>query len=220
MASRLLHLAVSCELEKLADINDSNRFRLGHILPDAMVTESKFDYNTHFARLTPDKTKKVMDFGEFFVKFQKEILSDGLYLGYYFHLIEDVIFRNMLYYDLGLLKYRNNKEFLKSLYRDYAIVGIRLTEKYNIKSSLEIPENFKKERIFEIAPFEAEAFLEELEKDFSRYYTGEPEFFGYAQGDSFISKCTRVCFSEYNALKNGGHAVFAEDFFWDNANAE
>ena len=218
MASRILHLSVSRELERYIEIKDKNRFAIGHILPDAMVSKSKFDFNTHFSRISPDGTKKVMDFGDFYERFKEEIHGDELYLGYYFHLIEDVIFRNMLYYDLKLLNFRNNKEFLRRLYRDYSISGLELIEKYGIKDDLYVPEDFEKEKILEIAPFEIKEFLEQMKEDFVEKYDGEPMYFGSSQGEIYIQRCAKIIAQEYEAMKNGSHTALAKDFYWDIVN--
>lgn len=216
MASRILHLSVGCELEKAIEIKDINRFRIGTILPDAMVTKSKMDYNTHFAKFTDAKEKKVMDFEEFFKGYESEITTDELYLGYYFHLIEDDIFRNMLYYDLDLIRYRGDEGFLEQLYKDYGVVGAELIEKYGLEDNLFPPENFENEKILRIAPFEITEFLNEMKNDFSVRKKDEPVYFTRKHSEVYIKRCSEVLIKEYDAIKNGRHTAFAKDYYWDN----
>ena len=41
MASRIMHLAISYELEKVLSIKDKNRFCIGHLLPDVCLMKLK-----------------------------------------------------------------------------------------------------------------------------------------------------------------------------------
>ncbi|MEF2796778.1 MAG: hypothetical protein U0M95_02045 [Ruminococcus sp.] len=41
MASRIMHLAVAYELERKLSISDRNRFEIGQILPDAVLSVDK-----------------------------------------------------------------------------------------------------------------------------------------------------------------------------------
>lgn len=48
MASRIMHIAIAAQLENILPIKDKNRFFIGHILPDAVLSANKRDVNTHF----------------------------------------------------------------------------------------------------------------------------------------------------------------------------
>lgn len=217
MASRLMHIAVCSQLEKVLDIKDLNRFRVGQILPDAILSKNKADFNTHFTKTYDNNSRKIMDFSDFFEKYKEKIKNDDLYLGYYFHLIEDDIFRVILYYDVGMLSKRGNPDFMQMLYKDYHILNNYLVKKYSLKNDLYEPDNFDIEKINEIAPFEVADFIKAMDVDFNEKISGEKTIhFTEYFADTFIKKCTSVCVDEYNALLNETHAVSPYDYSWEN----
>lgn len=75
MASRIMHLAISYELEKVLSIKDKNRFCIGHLLPDAVLSANKWEINTHFVEIFDKGKRKHFNFHEFFDKYKKEIIS-------------------------------------------------------------------------------------------------------------------------------------------------
>ena len=93
MASRILHLAVAEEIMKQVNIKDKNRFRLGCILPDAYNQRS----DSHLKMFVCGNSKKTYDLDKFISLFKNEINEDELYIGYYLHLIQDLIFRELVY---------------------------------------------------------------------------------------------------------------------------
>ncbi len=202
-----MHLAVCSQLEKILPLDKENvsRFRIGQLLPDAVLSADKIGVNSHFIREFDGGRRKVYDFYEFEERFKDKLLSDGLYLGYYFHLIEDNIFRILIYYDLGLLCRRGDPKLLEELYRDYHILNGRLAKEYKLENSLEIPKNFESEQINEIYPFEILDYLNQMSGDFEESCDGQPKYFTSRVTEQFISRCVKVCNAEYNRLKSGGH---------------
>ena len=81
-----------------------------------------------------------------------------------------------------------------------------------------VPEDFEKEKILEIAPFEIKEFLEQMKEDFVEKYDGEPMYFGSSQGEIYIQRCAKIIAQEYEAMKNGSHTALAKDFYWDIVN--
>ena len=51
MASRIMHLAIGKQLEKHIEIKDIERFRLGQILPDAIISNRGVPFNMPFLQL-------------------------------------------------------------------------------------------------------------------------------------------------------------------------
>ncbi len=207
MASRLMHLAVSHELEKALSIRNVNDFRVGQILPDAVLSADKKEVNSHFIKLLDGGKRKVFDFIAFYDRYKREILSEEIYLGYYFHLIEDNLFRKLLYCDLELLLRRGEPEFLKELYSDYHILNGIIAEKYVPDINLHIPQGFSDMTLNEIYPFEIKEFIEDMRSDFAERISGEPKRLSQRVLDRFISDCKTVCRTEYEAVKRGKHSI-------------
>ena len=220
MASRILHTAIAHELAKTLPIKDKNRFFVGSILPDAVLSANKHEVNTHFIDIFDGGKKKRFDHSGFFDRYKNEVQSDELYLGYYFHLIEDGIFRGVLYYDIGLISHRGREGFVEELYRDYRILNGRITESYGLSGDMYVPHGLESERINDIYAFETKAFLEDMKKDFSVKKNEEPKHFTEKHAEDFIKKCIEVCVSEYGAIKDGFHAVGAYDYFWETRTAD
>lgn len=212
MASRIIHLAIAKQLGEALQIEDKNRFYIGHILPDAVLSADKRKVNSHFIDVFDGGRKKHFDFYAFHERYKENIPSDELYLGYYFHLIEDGIFRRFLYYDLELLSRRGEPEFLQELYSDYHILNGILAEKYSLENTLFVPKGFSKEKINDIYSFELEDFIFDMNKDFSDRFNETPAHLTAERIDRYISDCVNICSAEYTALKNGTHHLGRYDF--------
>lgn len=76
MASRIMHLSIAYELAKILPIRDKNRFFIGHLLPDAVLSANKWEINTHFVEMFDTGKRKHFNFYVFFDKWKKEIVSD------------------------------------------------------------------------------------------------------------------------------------------------
>ena len=214
MASRIMHLAMGTELCRICEINDRDRFLVGMLLPDAIITGDKKTSGTHYDRMT-DESHKVMDFSLFYSEFEERIQSDELYLGYYLHLIEDCIFRKYIYYDLGLLEMRGREGFLPKLYSDYHSVNGYLVKKYNISSLPKIPEGLDREEINGIYPFEITDFLIDTKNDLQDKYLGNEKYFSAVNAEEVIRQCIDVCSAEMNSLKMGKHFTCPEEYIWE-----
>ena len=215
MASRLMHLSIASQLERVLPIKDKNRFRIGSILPDAVLSANKWEVNTHFVDIYDNGAKKHFDFYRFFDRYEKEILSDALYLGYYFHLIQDCIFRSVLYYDIDLISLRGVPGFIDELYNDYRILNGWAIKRYGLEYNFFEPENFKHEKINEIYPFEVTDFIKDIYNDFNTEINEDPQYFKVEQAIKFINECIKVCVSEYKAIICGNHAVGSYDYSWE-----
>ncbi len=207
MASRIMHLCLAEELEKVIEIENRNNFRIGHILPDAVITADKKQVNTHFIRNFEEKGRyyKIFDYYGFYDRF-KAFLHDEIFLGYYFHLIEDNIFRRILYTDLKMMNRRGDSDFLKELYSDYGILNGVLIEKYCLKNDLDPPKIFTNCKINEIYNFELTDFLKDMERDFREgfyYKGGNPKIFTERITEQYIKQCVDICRAEYEGMLQG-----------------
>lgn len=214
MASRIMHFAMAGELCQRCHIENADRFSFGMLLPDAVVTGNKKTAGTHFDRMT-DSTHKVMDFSLFYDKFEEQVNTDELYLGYYLHLIEDCVFRKYIYYGLGLLELRGKAGFLEQLYRDYHSVNGYLVKKYEIKRLPPVCKGLGSEMINEIYPFEAEQFLRDMRGDMHDTYYGNEKYFTAKNAEEVIRLCVNVCACETKALGRGEHFTAPDEYIWE-----
>lgn len=215
MASRIIHLAIAKCLGEVLQIKYKNRFYIGHILPDAVISADKRKVNSHFIEVFDNGRKKHFDFYAFYERYKDKIPSNELYLGYYFHLIEDNVFRKLLYYDLGLLSRRGEPKLLEDLYSDYHILNGILTEKYALENTLYVPKDFSNEKINDVYSFELCDFIGDINKDLKERRKEKPKYLTSKRIEKYILDCVDICMAEYAALKNVKHHLDRYDFSFD-----
>lgn len=116
MASRIMHLAIAGGVAQKTEIKDIKRFRLGIVLPDAYSPEVNTEIS-HLKINILEGTKKTYKLAYFRETYADEIIKDSLYLGYYMHLIQDILYRKFVYD-----KYKWNPMIegnVKRLHNDY-----------------------------------------------------------------------------------------------------
>lgn len=213
MASRILHLAVLEEIMKQVKVNDRNRFRLGCIMPDAYnPAVSKAD--SHLKVFVCGKSKKTYDLDKFISLFENEMKTDDLYKGYYLHLIQDLIFRELMYD-----KYKWNPTIpgnVERLHNDYHLINLYVIKKYGLVSNVQPIEGLEEEKIYSLYPFKVEGFLRDMENDFIDNGEGECYFFTKEMADEFVECATETCIRELQALEEGKHYVNEYERAWLN----
>lgn len=217
MASRTIHLAVAYELMVRLKIKDKQRFILGHILPDMIVGEYEYRLpakkKTHFYTLL-ENGRKTYNFFRFYDEY-KDKLHDMLYLGYYVHLIEDNVFRQYLYYRVGLLKRRGEPELIDELYNDYRLLNPILIKRYGITIPA-FPDDIKNEDIYKRFEFMPYKWLDEMKQDFECTDNGTLRHFTKELIDEYINECVDVIAKELNALERGEHYLAINDYSIEN----
>ena len=208
MASRIIHLAITNELIKQYEFNDIERLRLGAIIPDGV--SNRDDYSLSHFKLKINDDERTYDLTKFRNLFKDKMMTDDLYLGYYLHLIEDLIFRNFVY---DKYKWDPRPEGnVERLYDDYKQINSYLINRYNIQNDILVPNDFEKEQINEVACFEPHKFVEEFKKDFDEVTYKERFFFTDNMAMEYISLCIELCKKELDALKNGNG--FFNEYEW------
>ena len=96
MASRIIHLAITNGLIKNYQFKDANRLKFGAILPDVYAA-GKSTADSHFKIGVCGNNKRTYDFTRFKALFSDLMKNDDLYLGYYLHLVQDILFRHYVY---------------------------------------------------------------------------------------------------------------------------
>ena len=86
--------------------------------------------------------------------------QDELYLGYYLHLIQDIIYRHFVYdkYHWNPLIPSN----VEKLHRDYAIGNYYVVQKYRLKNEVIIPADFDEEPINQICTFDLDSLVQNM----------------------------------------------------------
>lgn len=208
MAQRLIHYLLGEMLSKEIELKNKKRFILGSIMPDA-YKELKYRDKTHFANRT-DGT--YFDFNLFREKFARQMNEDDLYLGYYMHLVEDVLYRQFMH--RNQFRVPSSSEEVLILHHDYHILNSYIVSKYNCHNILQNKINLDSEKIMEIAEFRMDEFLDDLAGDFSENIQGETVFITEEMLDQFIEEYVPIMLEELRAVKNGSTNLVAKDYKW------
>lgn len=196
MASRIIHLAIANALIQRRPFRDANRFRFGCILPD-----SGSDKNSSHYRIRLANGQHGYDLTGYLDRFQNRVQNDELYLGYYIHLVQDKLFRQLLY---GKYDWDPHKpHYVDRLHNDYKIINRWITDHYHLQNDLRLPDAFDREEIHAIGPFDGRRLLLELAEDFSNQADGETFFMTPALAEEFISLSTDICLKELPSAAAG-----------------
>ena len=207
MASRILHLAAAKLILDEVPVPDEKRFRLGAILPDAGERVS-----AHFRVRVDGGTKTIMALGDFRARFADK-MNDPLYLGYYLHLVQDIVFRKIFYLEHGWKA--DSREKVERLYADYRILNAWAIEKYALRDDLAAPEDFSAEPLAAVSDFALPEFLAELHADFTTPPPpGECVHFTKAIAEEFLQRSAPLCLREIAALRAGKTAVDERAWAW------
>ena len=160
MASSLMHYAITDKILQLFPMHDGARLRFGAVLPDASVNKRK----THFRVYNEKLGIRLYNLEAYRAQFGERMQKDDLYLGYYLHLIEDALYRKILYDTFGWNPY--TPESTARMHHDYTLLNRHFIQKYNIRDDLAVPENFPQEPIFAFEPFDAEGLLRSIHQNF------------------------------------------------------
>ena len=199
MASRLMHLAVADEILKKENIEDIGRFRLGCILPDARIDSALRDA-PHFQTYLPDGMV-TCSLKSFLEHFGAKMAEDDLYLGYYMHLIQDMVYRRYMYllpdWDARI------PENIRKLHSDYRKINRYIIDGRALENGISAPPDFENEAINQMFGFDIEAFLEELDMDFRIVREGSCEVFTPKMAEDFFALATQACLHELRSLREG-----------------
>lgn len=142
MASRIIHVCISQKICKDLNIEDTNRFFLGSLLPDIPSINKLPKDVSHFETKLEGKDYKTIDFQAFFNKY-KEFMKDPIFLGYWTHLISDEIWLKDIY--IPYIKEKTSgfskKSINKLYYADYEISNKTLIRNFQLEKDCITPIN-------------------------------------------------------------------------------
>lgn len=211
MASRIMHLAIANEIAKQISIQDMNRFRVGSMLPDAYA-KGLSTAESHLKKKINNNTQNTYGLSYFRKKYQEEMEHDSLYLGYYMHLIQDILFRHFVYDDYKWDPVPEGN--IERLHKDYGLINTYVINKYGLANETSISMNLKTEKIMEIYPFDLQQLEVNLYNDFQVSHEGEIFFFTGIMADEYITMATKKCIEEIKAMKNGIYTIDEEEYAW------
>ena len=195
MSSRIVHLAIAGEINKIHPLPEPERFSLGSILPDACP-----DKKAHYRKLLAEGTRRTLDLSGFRGLYGDRLLSDSLYLGYYLHLLQDILFRNEIYEVVGFDPRPAGN--IPQLHLDYRLTNRYVINKYGLTNRVRVPAGLAAEPLWKEWQFALTPFLEELARDFRDTPRGTPKYFTEAVADGLIHRSVRLCLQELEALRN------------------
>ena len=206
MGSRLMHLALGKTLADRLDIKDRDAFITGSILPDALPAKEKQAKNSHFITVFDEGRYKWFDSIAFYDRYTDEMRKDPIYLGYYFHLMADNVFRQTFYIDMGLLYRRGEKSLFEEFYNDYNLLNPLITAEYGLQKNICIPGGLYDTRLYRDFMFEPKQLIDDIYSDMDMHIEGELMHFSMDIVRSFVEKSADLCMRELDSLVNGrGH---------------
>lgn len=214
MASRIMHLALAREILARRELRDPGGFALGSILPDAPrpMNQSRA---SHFVVtfMNRGREMRTYDTRAFCGVFGQDIAKEGIYLGYYMHLVQDVAFRRFLYCGHDL--HCRTKEELLELYGDYGILNRLLIERHSLSFPEDIPEDLEDMELCRMFQLDAQALFGDLREDFAGEAQGEPKRFGLDLAEEYLASALEQSLSELDALRAGGELLDPWALAWE-----
>jgi len=213
MAQRTVHYLLGERLIECG-VKDVDRFRIGNLLPDA-IESTDFRKLTHYQRelFADGEILQYSDFETFRREFAPLVERDGMYLGYYMHLVEDACCR-VQWDRLGILGRIRDFEDVRRLHADYHILNGYIVRRWGIKDALVMPEGFEREEINRIYPFLLADFLAEMRRDFDDPARGETVFVTEETVDGFIEGYEGICRDALRRVLTGDEPLDPKSLCW------
>lgn len=208
MASSIVHMAITNELTKVIEFQDSDRLRLGSIFPDYGCDGC----NSHLKKSVCGNKKVTYDLEQFRNRFLSIMLQDDFYLGYYLHLVQDILYRKFVYKDYNWNPVISGN--VEKLHRDYAICNSYVIEKYSLSENMISRIDMDSEAINKIGAFNQEALLSDFRNYFVPVDFNDIFFFTREMGDEFIQQAVKMCAEEIHSLRNGGWCMNSHKWAW------
>lgn len=209
MASVIIHMAVTVNvLDRCGIDTHRDQYLFGTVLTDYAVGENA---RTHYKDLCGER--KYFNLTRF-RREHSDKLSDPVYIGYYLHLVQDMIFRDLMYNTYGFSP--AERENVLKLYGDYQRLNGYLARKYSIPVELlKNPDIVSPDRYPDFV-MDKDRLAEETE----RYHNvnvcpeGEYSFFTPKMADEYVKRATDACVHEFSALKGEAEYINEMNYSW------
>ncbi len=213
MAQRTIHYLIGEELIGMG-VRDVDRFRVGNLLPDA-IEDLVFRDLTHYQReeMVGGESKRFSDFERFRREFAPLVETDGLYLGYYMHLVEDACYRRF-WNRVRFAPRDMTRENVAVLHNDYHLLNYYIVSHYGIRDELVMPERFEDEPVNRIYPFLLRDFLGEMRGDFTEHPQGTTHYLTETLLEEFLAGAMPVCREALRRILAGEEPMDPRDLTW------
>ena len=213
MAQRTIQYLLGEELLGLG-VKDVDRFRVGNLLPDA-IEDLVFRDLTHFQSEVEigGRRMRFSDFERFRREFAPLVETDGLYLGYYMHLIEDVCYR--IFWNRVRFAPRDmTRENVAVLHNDYHLLNRYIVSRYGIRDEIVFPKDFEREPIQRIYPFLLRDFLDEMKDDFTENPQGRTHYMTEELLERFLAEAREICREALRRILAGEEPLDPRSLTW------
>ena len=170
-------------------IKDLDRLLTGSVLPDFYTDKCA---NSHLKLRIRGGTRITYDLTRFKEAYANRMAEDDLYLGYYLHLVQDLVYRDFVY-----KKHCWNPHItgnVERLHNDYRLLNPYIIEKYGLQNKLVHPA---------------------LEADFKVTAEGRYFFFTEEMVDDYIRIACGICKKELEAFFAGKKYIDEYEWAWD-----
>ena len=213
MASAIIHMAVAKKVNEVLNIKPGNHFLLGSIAPDIAKMVGSQRYISHFINESDKDITNVPNIDNFLKKY-KEYLINPYELGYYVHLLTDVLWFQEYLPNIAddkelviinkegvAIKY-DEEEYLRILYNDYTKMNVEVVDYYGLDFSLFYEKfDYPVNHIEEVD----EKYFDDVIKKFGDLASNEANV-SYTMDIKkivhFIEYATVYCLDEIRKLKN------------------
>mgnify|MGYP004587524587 FL=1 len=207
MASSMIHLAITQCMTKEIEFKNSDRIRLGSILPDGAISG-----NSHLKKKICNDTRITYDLEFYREKYLEQMTTDDLYLGYYLHLVQDIFYRKYVYFEHNFdSSIPGNVE---KLHRDYEITNWYVVNRYHLDKSMVRVQNLAGEPITELAKFDVPGLVEEVKQQFVPIDEQESFFFTKEMAEEFVDRATIFCLKEIKHISEGKPGLDSLEWSW------
>ena len=213
MAQRTIHYLIGEELIGMG-VRDVDRFRVGNLLPDA-IEDLIYRPLTHYQVDVPidGGSARFSDFERFRREFAPLVETDGLYLGYYLHLVEDACYR-MFWKKIGFADRQMTREKVAVLHNDYHLLNAYIVRSRGLRDQIVFPDHFEREPVNRIYPFLLKDFLDEMRGDFSEDSRGTTRYMTEALLEEYLVDAMPVCREALRRILAGEEPLDARTLTW------
>lgn len=198
MASRVMHMAVTRILLDRETFKDPQGLLAGALLPDAPRPSE----NSRASHFKCDRGgRRTYDLAEFRCQYGNRLAEEGLYLGYYLHLIQDLDYRRLIYGKYNLRSRIRGQ--LERLYQDYSILNGYIIEKYQLVCPPAFPTGIEEAAVCRQFGLDPQGLLASLQKDFESKSEGDTAFFSREMAEEYIQTVLTLCEKELESVKRG-----------------